>query len=78
VHESVAMPNAFGIAAGAIAVHRMFAGRGTAERVTVPAKSPMGFTTMVDVAGVLPSAGTTLGSVDPIVKSGAGLELIVQ
>jgi hypothetical protein len=72
------MPNPFRIEAGSIALHVMSDGRGTSERATVPVKSLRGFTTMIDVAGVTPSAGTTLGRDAVIVKSGIEIELNVQ
>jgi hypothetical protein len=54
-------------------VHVRLAGREGSERLTDPVKSLMELTNMIDVAGV-PSAGTMLGSVVPILKSGMGIE----
>ena len=78
LQETVASPELFGIVAGSMAVHERPTGRGSSDRVTVPMKPLMGLTTMVDVAGVVPSAGTILGCVAPSVKSGIGIELNVQ
>ncbi len=61
-----------------MAAHVMSAGRGKSERVTVPVKSLKGFTMMVDVAEVVPSAGTTFGRVAPMVKSETEFELRVE
>jgi hypothetical protein len=61
-----------------MAAHVMSAGRGKSERVTVPVKSFKGFTMMVDVAEVVPSAGTTFGRVAPMVKSETEFELSVE
>jgi len=72
------MPNPFGIAEGSMAPHMRFAGSGVSERVTVPVKSLKGFTMMVDVAKVVPSAGTTFGRVAPRIKSDTGFELNVE
>ena len=54
------------------------AGRGRVERVTMPVKPAMGFTMMVDIAGVVPSARTMLGRVASILKSGTGFEPNVE
>jgi len=78
VQERVAVPNAFGIEAGTIGVHAMFAGRGLSDRVTVPMKPLTGFMMMTDEAEVVPSAGVTVGEVAPIVKSGLRVELTAQ
>ena len=43
-----------------------------------PVKCSIGFTMMVDVARLVPSAGATLGSVAPIVKSGTTSELNIR
>ena len=59
---------------GTIAVHVRSAGREGSERVTVPVKPLMGLTNMLDVTGVVPSAGTMLGRVVPTPKSGVGIE----
>ena len=56
----------------------MSAGRGRSMRVTVPVKPFKGFTMMVDVAEVVPSAGTTFGRVAPMVKSEREFELNVE
>ena len=72
------MPNAFGMEAGTIDVHAMFAGRGLSDRVTVPMKPLTGFMMITDEAEVLPSAGATVGEVTPIVKSGLRVELTAQ
>ena len=77
LHETLAIPEPFGIAAGSIAVHVRSVGRGMSERVTVPVKPLMGVTRIVDVAIVVPSAGTRLGRVVPTLKSGVGIELDV-
>ena len=61
-----------------MALHVVSAGSGKSERVTVPLKPFKGFTMMVDVAKVVPSAGTTFGRVAPMVKSGTGFELNVE
>jgi hypothetical protein len=61
-----------------MALQVMSAGRGRSERVTVPVKSLTGFTMIVEMAGVVPSAGTVLGRVAPIVKSATGVELNAQ
>ena len=50
------------------------AGMVGSERVTVPLKPLMGLTNMIDVAVVVPSAGTMLGVEVPIPKSGIGIE----
>jgi len=42
-------------------VHERSAGRGRSERATVPLKPLIGFTRMLAVAKVVPSAGTILG-----------------
>ena len=55
-------------------MHVRSAGREGSERVTVPVKPLMGLTNMIEVAGVVPSAGTMLGRVVPTLKSGAGIE----
>jgi hypothetical protein len=78
LQESVAVPDPFGIAEGSMAVHVMSAGRGKSERVTVPVKLLKGFTMMVVVAEVVPSAGTTFGRVAPTVKSETEFELNVE
>jgi len=59
---------------GIIAVHVRSAGREGSERMTVPVKLLIGFTNMIDVAGVVPSARTMLGGVVPTLKSGVGIE----
>jgi len=43
-----------------------------------PVKCSIGFTMMVDVARLVPSAGATLGRVAPIVKSGTIIELNIR
>lgn len=53
------------------------AGSGRSERATVPLKSFMGLTNMIDVAGV-PSAGTVFGRVAPTLKSRTGIESNIQ
>src|SRR6266487_308740 len=70
LQESVALRELFEIVAGTMGVHSRSAGRGRCERVTFPVKCSIGFTMMVDVARLVPSAGATLGRVAPIVKSG--------
>jgi hypothetical protein len=55
-------------------VHVRFAGREGSERLIVPVKPLMGLTNIIDVAGVVPSAGTMLGRVVPTLKSGIGIE----
>ena len=50
LHETVASPELFGIAAGWMAVHKRSVGRGRSERTTVPAKPLRGLTRMIDVA----------------------------
>jgi len=59
---------------GIIAVHVRSAGREGSERVTVPVKPLLGLTSMIEVAGVVPSAGTMLGRVVSTPKSGVGIE----
>ena len=78
VHEIVASPELFGIAAGWIAVHKRSVGRVRSDRATFPVKPLRGLTRMIDVARVVPSAGTTLGGMATSVKSGIGIELNVQ
>ena len=77
LQESVALPSPFAIVAGSIAVHLRSAGRGRSERMMVPVKSSMRFTTIVVVAGVVASAGTISETVAPIVKPERGTELNV-
>ena len=55
-------------------MHVSSAGREGSERVTVPVKPLMGLTNMIEVAGVVPSAGTMLGRVVPTLKSGVRIE----
>src|SRR5207247_8626667 len=59
-------------------VYSKSAGGGRSERVMFPVKCSIGFTMMVDVARLVPSAGATLGSVAPIVKSGTIIELNIR
>jgi len=42
--------------------------------MTVPVKPLMGLMNIIDVAGVVPSAGTMFGRVVPTLKSGIGIE----
>jgi len=77
LQETVALPEPLGIVLGSIAVHVRSSGREGSERPTVPVKSLMGLTNTIDVAGVVPSAGTMLGRVIPTLKSGMGIESIV-
>jgi len=44
------MPTPLGWVGWSIGVHEMFEGRGMSESVTVSLKSPIGFTTMVELA----------------------------
>jgi hypothetical protein len=78
VQASVAMPRPLEIETGVIVLQVMSAGRGVSERVTVPVKSPIGFTIMVDAAVVVPSGGTTFGGDAVIVKSVTAIELNVS
>jgi hypothetical protein len=78
LQESVAVPKPCGIVGGSMALQVISDGRGRSERVTVPVKSLTGFTTIVEVPGVVPSAGTILGRVAPTVKSGRRIELNAQ
>jgi len=78
LQESVALRELFEIVAGTMGVHSRSAGGGRSERVTFPVKCSIGFTMMVDVARLVPSAGATLGRVAPIVKSGTIIELNIR
>jgi hypothetical protein len=53
----------------------MSVGRGRFERATVPVKPSKGFTMMVDVAGVVPSASTVIGEDASREKSGIEIGL---
>ncbi|SRR6266571_4503837 len=75
---SVALPELFEIVAGVNGAHSRSAGSGMSERVTFPVRWSTGFTMIVDVARVVPSAGTTLGRVAVIVKSGLGIGVNVE
>ena len=55
-------------------MHVRSAGSEGSERVTVLVKPLMGLTNMIDVAGVIPSAGTMLGGMVPTLKSAVGIE----
>jgi len=57
-------------------VHVRPLGRGVSDRVTVPAKLFAGLTTMMEVAVVVPSAGTADGRVAPILNSGTTVTLM--
>ena len=74
----MAWPEPFGIVVELIAVQVRSVGIGRFERVTVPVKPAIGFTIIVDVAGVVPSATTILGRVASILKSGTEIELNAQ
>lgn len=78
LQESVAWPDPFRIVPGLIGAQVRSARRGRVERVTIPVKPAMGFTMMVDIAGVFPSARTILGRVASILKSGTGIEPNVE
>lgn len=78
LQESVALRELFEIVAGTMGVHSRSAGGGRSERVMFPVKCSIGFTMMVDVARLVPSAGATLGRVAPIVKSGTIIELNIR
>jgi len=78
VQESVAWPEPFEILAGLIPVHTRSFGTGRLERVTVPVKPSKGFTMMVDVAGVVPSASTVIGEDASREKSGIEIGLNVK
>src|SRR5205809_7764339 len=78
LQESVALRELFEIVAGTMGVHSRSAGGGRSERVMFPVKCSIGFTMMLDVARLVPSAGATLGRVAPIVKSGTIIELNIR